>query len=314
MDHGATSAIDLKRMRAVVEVARAESVTGAAEALGLTQSAVSRSVGEVEDALGVLLFERLPRGLRATPAGRHFVEGARRLLGGVDELVSDARQESARIAGRLRVGLISSGGNAAGAIAAFARSHSDVAIETRTGSPQELCPQLQHDQLDLIVGSSSYLRRWRELAVTVLSPLHFACMVRRGHPLAERTPLSEREVLRYPVILPETIEPTYSDLAQRFIRHRLPPLRPHYVTDDFGLACRLVRDTDAFYPVMHASDEFGGLGAEFALLRDALRLPKHELCVARAARRPQSAIASAFDQLLVERYAQRSPQAEANAS
>jgi DNA-binding transcriptional LysR family regulator len=313
MAHDATSTIDLKRMRAVVEVARAESVTGAAAALGLTQSAVSRSIAEVEDALGVLLFERLPRGLRATPAGRLFVEGARRLLGGIDDLVSDARQESARIAGRLRVGLISSGGNAAGAIAAFARTHPDVAIETRTGSPQELCPRLQHDQLDLIVGSASYLRRWRELAVTMLSPLHFACMVRRGHPLVERATLSEREVLSYPVILPETIEPIYSELAQRFIHHRLPPLRPHYVTDDFGLACRLVRDTDAFYPLMHTSDAFGGLGAEFALLRDAIRLPKHDLCVARPVRRPLSSIASAFEQLLVERYAQRGTRAAASA-
>jgi len=309
MAHDAASTIDLKRRRAVVEVARAESVTGAAEALGLTQSAVSRSVGEVGDALGVLLFERLPRGLRATPAGRQFVDGARRLLGGIEELVSNARQDSARVAGRLRVGVISAGANAAGAIRAFARAHPDVAIETRTGSPQELCPRLLHDQLDLIVGTSGYLRRWRELTVTGLAPLHFACMVRNGHPLTERCPLREREVLSYPVILPETIEPIYSDLAQRFIHYGLPPFRPHYVVDDFTLACRLVRDTDAFYPVMHTSEEFGGLGAEYALLRDAIRLPKHELSVARPARRPMSAIASAFEQLLVARYAERSARA-----
>jgi DNA-binding transcriptional LysR family regulator len=142
--------------------------------------------------------------------------------------------------------------------------------------------------------------------VTGLAPLHFACMVRNGHPLTERFPLREREVLSYPVILPETIEPIYSDLAQRFIHYGLPPFRPHYVVDDFALACRIVRDTDAFYPVMHTNEEFGGLGAEYALLRDAIRLPKHELSVARPARRPMSAIASAFEQLLVERYAERS--------
>jgi DNA-binding transcriptional LysR family regulator len=307
----ASGVIDLKRMRAVVEVARAESVTGAAETLGLTQSAVSRSVAEVEDALGVLLFERHARGLRATPAGHHFVEGARRLLGEIEDLVSGARQESARIAGRLRVGIISTGANAAWAITAFARTYADVAIETRTGSPQELCPRLQQDQLDLIVGTSRYLRRWQELVVTVLSPLHFACMLRRGHPLAERATVSEREVLTYPVILPETIEPTYCDLAPRFIHHGLPPFRPHYVTDDFALACRIVRDTDAFYPVMHTSETFGGLGASFALLRDAIRIPSHELCVAQPARRPLSAVASAFRQLLVERYAKRNVRAVA---
>jgi DNA-binding transcriptional LysR family regulator len=297
-----TSAVDLKRMRAVVEVARAESITTAAEMLGLTQSAVSRSVAEVEDALGVRLFERLPRGIQVTPAGRHFVEHARRLLAGVDELVCGAQRESARIAGRLRLGFISTGGNASWAVSTFARLHPEVAIEALSGSPQALCPRLLHGELDLVVGTSSYLRRWRELETTRLAPLHFACMVRKGHPLAERAQPAELEVLAFPVILPETIEPTYSDLAQRFIQLGLPPFRPRYVTDDFLLAQRIVRSTDAFYPLMHTSEAFGGLGAEFALLRDAVELPRHELCVAHAAQRPHGALAAAFEALLVERY------------
>jgi DNA-binding transcriptional LysR family regulator len=296
-----TSTVDLKRMRAVVEVARAESVTAAAEILGLTQSAVSRSVSEVEEALGVRLFERLPRGIEPTPAGRQFAEHARRLLGEVDALVEGARRSSSQIAGRLRIGLISCGGNASWAIARLARLHPDVAIEVLSGSPQSLCPKLLHGEIELIVGTSSYLRRWRELEVTPLAPLHFACMVRKGHPLTERQP-SELEVLAYPVVLPETIEPTYSDLALRFQQLGLPPFRPRYVTDDFALAQRIVRGTEAFYPLMHTSDGFGGLGADFALLRDAIVLPAHQLCVARDAHRPWGALADRFVLLLRERY------------
>ncbi len=300
-----TSTVDLKRMRAVVEVARAEGITTAAETLGLTQSAVSRSVAEVEEALGVLLFERLPRGIQLTPAGRHFVEHARRLLLEVDELVAGARHESARIAGRLRVGVISTGGNATGAIASFARLHPELALEVTNGSPQALCPRLIHGELDAIVGTSSYLRRWRELDATPLAPLHFACMVRKGHPLTERERPSELDVLGYPVIVPSSIEPTYSDLALRVLELGLPPFRPHYVADDFELARRLVRGTDAWYPLMHTQESFGGLGAEFGLLRDAIQLPQHQLCIAHAANRPKGAIALAFERMLVERFAQR---------
>jgi DNA-binding transcriptional LysR family regulator len=300
-----TSTVDLKRMRAVVEVARAEAITTAAETLGLTQSAVSRSVAEVEEALGVLLFERLPRGIQLTPAGRHFVEQARRLLLEVDELVAGARHESARIAGRLRVGVISTGGNATGAIATFARQHPELAIEVVNGSPQTLCPRLIHGELDAIVGTSSYLRRWRELDSTLLAPLHFACMVRKDHPLTERADPSELDVLSYPVIVPSTIEPTYSDLALRLLELGLQPFRPHYVADDFELARRIVRGTDAWYPLMHTSESFGGLGSEFGLLRDAIRLPPHHLSIAYAACRPKGAIAVAFERLLVERFAER---------
>ena len=300
-----TSTVDLKRMRTLVEVARAESITAAAETLGVTQSAVSRSVAEVEEALGVLLFERLPRGIRATAAGRHFVAHARRLLAEIDELVLGVRQESSNIAGRLRIGVISTGGNAASAIVAFIGEHPEIAVEATSGSPQALCPRLLRGELDLIVGTTSYLRRWRDLELTLLAPLHFACMVREAHPLTASARPSEREVLGYPVVLPETIEPTYSDLAQRFIHHGLAPFRPQYVTDDFDLARRIVRATDAFYPLMHISEGFGGLGNEFAILRDSIRLPEHQLCVAHPAHRPQSAVAAAFEKGLVERFAVR---------
>jgi DNA-binding transcriptional LysR family regulator len=309
MPGDSTATVDLKRMRAVVEVARAESITTAGETLGLTQSAVSRSVAEVEEALGVQLFERLPRGIQATPAGRLFVERARRLLAEVDELVASARQESARIAGRLRVGVIPTAAHAAGAIATFAGRHPELAIETISGSPQALCPRLIRGEIDLIVGTSSYLRRLRELEVRDLVPLHFACLARKDHPLTARERPSEREVASYPVILHEAVEATYSDLAQRFVQLGLPPLRPHYVTGDFQLARRLVQSTDAIYPLLHVSEAFGGLGAEFALLRDAIELPRHFLCVARAASRPAGAIAAGFADELAARFSRQTARA-----
>jgi DNA-binding transcriptional LysR family regulator len=302
----ATATVDLKRMRAVVEVARALSVTGAAETLGLTQSAVSRAIAEIEEALGVRLFERLPRGLQPTRAGLDFVAHAQRVLSEVDDLLSGVRASAARVVGPLRVGVISTGAHAGWAFSAFARAHPEVAVEAVNGSPQSLCPKLLRGEIDLIVGTSSYLRRWRELEVTLLAPLYVACLFRKDHPLAAREKLSEREVLEQPVILPDTIEASYSDLAQRYAAHGLPPLRPRYVASDFGLVRRLVRSTDAFYPLMHVSSSFGGLDAEFFLARDVLRIPPHHLSVAHAANRAPDAAVVAFEQLLFDRYERRS--------
>src|SRR5512139_1815609 len=108
----AAHTVDLNRMRMVVEVARAEAITTAAQVLGLTQSAVSRGVAEVEAALGVRVFERLPRGIRLTDAGGRFVARATRLLAEVEDLVSEVREARARVAGRLRVGVTASGAHA----------------------------------------------------------------------------------------------------------------------------------------------------------------------------------------------------------
>lgn len=293
--------VDLKRMRMVVEVARAEAITTAAESLGLTQSAVSRGVAEVEEALGVRLFDRLPRGSQLTEAGHRFVARARRVLNEVDDLVVEARNDTGSISGRIRVGVISSGAAGTWVLASFARQYHEVAIETSAGTPQSLCPRLLHGEIDLIVGSANYLRRWRELEVTILAPLHFACMMRKNHPLSERQRPSEVEVLRHPVILPETVEPTYSDIAQRFAYHGLPRFQPHYVTDDFGLVRRLVDRTNAFYPLMHPRPDFGGLEREFFMLRGAVDMPTHHVSYARAAHRPRSGAVAALEELLIER-------------
>ena len=299
---GMDPAVDLRRMRMVVEVARAEAITTAAESLGLTQSAVSRGVAEVEGALGVRLFDRLPRGSQLTEAGRRFVARARRLLNEVDDLVADVREDTGSVSGRIRIGVISSGAAVVWVLASFAERHPVVALETSAGTPQSLCPRLLHGELDLIVGSANYLRRWRELEVTVLAPLHFACMMRKQHPLSEVKRPSEAQVLGYPVILPETVEPSYSDIAQRYLHHDLPRFQPHYVSDDFDLIRRLVNRTDAFFPLMHPRPDFGGLERDFLMLRGVVDMPTHHVSYARAAHRPRSSAVVALEELLVERF------------
>ncbi len=300
--------VDLKRMRMVVEVARAEAITTAAAGLGLTQSAVSRGVAEVETALGVRIFERLPRGIRLTDAGHRFVARARRVLAEAEDLVSEVREARARVAGRLRIGVTASGTHATWALASFARVHPDVAIETDAGPPQALCPKLLHGELDLILGSTSYLRRWRDLEVTVLAPLHFACMFRKDHPLAARSAPSEVEVLSYPVIFSTTDEPSYSDLAQRYVHHGLPRFQPQYVTDDLELVRRLVLKTDAFIPLMWSNESFGELGRDFLLIRGVVEMPTDHVGFARAAHRPKSAAIEVLEHLLVQRLGSAMPE------
>ena len=77
---------DLRKLRHVVGVAEAESFTGAGTVLGVTQSALTKSVAEVERHLDVSLFHRLPRGVRVTEAGEAFVQRARKILADLDDL------------------------------------------------------------------------------------------------------------------------------------------------------------------------------------------------------------------------------------
>ena len=71
---------DLADLRAFVALAELESFRAAAEALHLSQPALSRRIGKLEDALGVRLFDRTTRSVNLTAVGRDFSRKARELL------------------------------------------------------------------------------------------------------------------------------------------------------------------------------------------------------------------------------------------
>ncbi len=297
--------VDLKRIRTIVEVSQASAITTAAERLGLTQSAVSRSVAEVEDSLGVRLFDRLPRGIQLTEAGHRFVARAYRVLAEAEDLVNAVRERPGVLTGRLRVGVTACGEHATWLLGSLAHEYPGIAIETSAGTPQEICPALLRGDLDLVVGAVRFLERWSDLEVTGLAALHFACILRKDHPLSRVEKPSELDVLGYPSIFPASIAPTFSDIAQRYAHHGLPGFQPRYVTNDFELIKRLVAKTDAFFPFTHPSESFGGLGKDFLVLRDVLDMPRYELGFATRAERRAAPAVAALAELLIERLSAR---------
>jgi len=75
----------------------------AAQALGLTQPAVSRAVARLEARIGVRLLDRTTRSVTLTDEGRRFYEHVGPLLGGIEEAAAQAAGSSATVRGRLRV-------------------------------------------------------------------------------------------------------------------------------------------------------------------------------------------------------------------
>ncbi|MEW9548782.1 LysR family transcriptional regulator [Nonomuraea sp. NPDC050783] len=95
--------VDLWSLRVLVEVGRLGSFSAAAEELSMTQPAVSRQIATLERRAGVRLFERLPRGVRATDAGRAALEQAGEVLRGVRLFETRMRAFATAEAGRVRV-------------------------------------------------------------------------------------------------------------------------------------------------------------------------------------------------------------------
>lgn len=112
--------------------------TTAAQALGLSQPAVSRRVTGLEARLGVRLLARSTRRIRPTDAGRSFYERCRRALAELEEAESEAAAQGADLRGTIRLTAPPAFGRAVllPHLAAFSAAHAAIAVDLRTGERQ----------------------------------------------------------------------------------------------------------------------------------------------------------------------------------
>ncbi|MFI8892454.1 LysR family transcriptional regulator [Streptomyces paradoxus] len=185
--HDAGPEVSTVWLRVFLEVARHGSFTVAARTLGWTQSAVSRQVASLEAALdGGPLFDRLPRGVALTEAGRLLVPYAET----VATALHDARRELGAlreaVGGRLRFGAFASADAALvpHALALFRARRPRVRVTREEGLTPALLDRLTAGHLDLAVVSTTGRAPLEsyELHHLLDEPLYVA--VPDGHPLA----------------------------------------------------------------------------------------------------------------------------------
>lgn len=143
--------LNVTRLRVLREAARAGSISGAAEALTYTQSAVSQQIAALEAETGMTLLERLPRGVRPTAAGATLVEHAEEVLARLQAAEDELAAIAGLRGGRLRMASFPTAGAALMpvAIANFRASYPEVELTLAEGEPEEIAPRLLAGELDL---------------------------------------------------------------------------------------------------------------------------------------------------------------------
>ncbi|GAA2690631.1 LysR family transcriptional regulator [Streptomyces lunalinharesii] len=194
-------------LRMLREVAERGTFTAAADALGYTQSAVSRQMAALEQATGARLFDRYPGGVRLTDSGRALLRHA---VVALDALKAADRElhgaeEVAR--GRVRLGFFPTAGAVIvpRALAMLRQEHPHLQVTTREGTTPSLVRALRAGTLDLAILSSRPPHRSPDtddppLTVEPLLEVHLAVVVPAGSPLAERGSVTVEEIAREPWI------------------------------------------------------------------------------------------------------------------
>jgi DNA-binding transcriptional LysR family regulator len=147
--------VTLRQLRAFTGVYRARSITRAARELGITQSATSLLIQQLEAQLGVKLFDRTTRAVQPTLAAHEAIHAADRMLG--DALGLSRRMRDLAEARAGRVAFLASAGAASAlmprVLARFRAAYPEVEIDMRDVAADDLVPRMIATDAEFAIGS-----------------------------------------------------------------------------------------------------------------------------------------------------------------
>jgi len=191
-------------------------VRRAAEVLGMAQPAASKLLKDLEDMLGVSLFDRTQQGMRATLYGEVMIRHARMVLSNLSHAHDEISALRAGLTGQVRIGTIAAAGATLVplAIARIKQSSPLLQIWAHIETSDVLLPKLAQGELDMMVGR--VLERQDQFRETVRYELLAAepvcAVVRPGHPLEDIRDLTLRGLVNAGWVL----HPPGSVLRHRF--------------------------------------------------------------------------------------------------
>jgi len=199
--------MELRHLRYFLVVARQQHFGKASELLGIAQPALSRQIRQLEQEIGVDLFDRLPRGVRLSHAGKSYAEDAAAILAQVEQATRRARDLAKGHSGRIRVGfneVASWHDRISHTIHAFRREWPDVAMEFAPLSSAEQVQALHDGKLDAGIVYDVYCQPadMRILKSQTVSLSHIKLAVYETHRLASVKQVSVADLRDEPLVWP----------------------------------------------------------------------------------------------------------------
>lgn len=143
--------MELRHLRYVIAAAENGSFRRAAAVLGVQESSVSRRIRDLEDEMGVALFNRSSSGVQLTQAGERFLVRARRAIGQLDHASADLATFGRRESGTVKIGILSSlaSGFLCNLLRVYSKTNGNVHIDFMEGAASQHLAAVRNLQLDV---------------------------------------------------------------------------------------------------------------------------------------------------------------------
>lgn len=241
--------IRFRHLQTFLEVARQKSVSLAAEALHVSQPAVTKTIRELEAALGTALVEKEGRGIRITRQGEIFLRHAGASISAIRHGIDSVRREDGGRGPTVRVGALPtvSARIMPHAVQLYLEESGGDGIRVVTGENTVLLNQLRVGDLDAVVGRMAAPEQMSGLAFEHLYSEQVAFVVRAGHPLLRDRHFAFDRIGEFTILMPPPNAVIRPHLDRFLISNGAVelPAQVETVSDSFGRA--YVRQTDAIW-------------------------------------------------------------------
>lgn len=233
--------MDLRGLKIFIEVAELKSFTRAAERMGYSQPTISFQIRQLEQELGVPLFDRIGHTVSLTDAGRDALHYAQKICNLSQEMTLDARRSRETI-GEVRIGMADSlcSPLIARGFGAFREKYPGISLNVFAAGTGELFRMLDHNEVDMICTMDSHVY---DSAYVIASEetigAHFVVSARNG--LAHRENVTIDEIIRQPFLLTEK-GMSYRRMMDELLADRALEVRPVLETARADLICGLVEE------------------------------------------------------------------------
>lgn len=277
------------RLNHVVAVARAGSFTAAAGIAGVTQSAITRSIADLERQIGYSIFVRTSRGAILTEQGRDFAERAQKLIEDTQELLQRPQGHEDAYAGVLRIGVCPASMEFCliEPLARLLSKHPSVRLDVTGLTFERAVQQLRNGGIDVAVGFEAAFADWPDIRRhrIALDDSATFMFVRRGHPLLEVRRPTLKTLAQFDFVSPSDSRPYGAVIRALYEDNGIDWRKRIHVVDFFPIVKRIVATTDAIGVMMAGfADRSPSFRNQFALLEgiDLLSTPSPMCCAVRA--------------------------------
>lgn len=291
--------LTLRQLEAFVAVEEHQSFAAASQRLGLTSSAVSQLVAELESTLGFRVFDRNTRRVTLSSAGRDFLGSAQSVLRHVQAAESAAADVRNRAAGVVRVGapLVLASGVVPGLVREFCETRPKVNVRISDVPVDALVEAVESRDVDLAIGPDRPHAEGTERRVAFDSPWVLWCAP--SHPLAGREVLTWTDLRETPMVA------AGRDHERSVARMHLnlpegERVAPVHVVDNISTALGMAAEGLA---VTLAPAYVGVLARKFGLQMHRVTDPEtiRQVCIYWSSARSLPPAAEAFRDFVVER-------------